>query len=700
MCKPRCIFLAFVLLTATSEAVHGNTIASSQPTTAPSTQGAFGSDSDFSSTDPFTITPPSKGNATANDSPELLLFTDMPVVVAAAMRPQSQQEAAASVSVVTANDIQLFNYRSLADVLHGQRSFYLGTDGLNWFAGVRGFQRPGEWNARILVLEDGRPDNEFLYGQSHIDPDFDLPMEALKQVEVIRGPGSALYGTNAVFGVINEVTKDGADVNGAEMKLEGGSLGTIHGNILYGEKFDNGWDVIGDFSAFSSQGDPDIIYDGVTDAAHNDGHIVDSNYEGAFSGFAKAKKGDITLEFNSADREKDNDAATYLTSWFNPGDMYERRTNASIRLDHDFNDDQSLHAMLYYGHYHYQQDFPNDASPPTPAYTYYSSGVDDWIGEQIHYDWQMSKSFHLLTGVDGVQTIDALQHDESSLVGPVLRIPASYNSWALFAQGELKANPWLTLTGGVRLDHIQRIGATVSPRFAAVITPTKKDTIKALYGRAFRDPNLYELLYTSPPPAGEVGNPALNPEIVDTFELVWERQYANNWQSSLNGYLWKMSHSMYEFEYPDGSVQTRNGDTTWAHGVEAEIDKRLPGNGSFRLYASYSRAEEDGAGLTHSPNWIVGSSTAVTICKNTYLSVEPQIVAPMKSDLMVYTHPTFITNIVLTNRDSIKGWTFQTGVYNLFANYARLPRDGAFDQYESTVDYPATEFLVSATRKF
>ena len=72
------------------------------------------------------------------DAPELMLFNEMPVIVAAGKRAQTQREAAASVSVVTADDIDLFGYRSLAEVLRGQRSFFLHTDGLNWFDGVRG----------------------------------------------------------------------------------------------------------------------------------------------------------------------------------------------------------------------------------------------------------------------------------------------------------------------------------------------------------------------------------------------------------------------------------------------------------------------------------------------------------------------------------------------------------------------------------
>src|SRR5205807_9338744 len=143
----------------------------------------------------------------AQDAPELLLFNDLPVIVAAGKRRQTQREAAASVSVVTDDEIDLFGYRNLAEVLRNQRGFYLHTDGLNWFLGVRGFLRPNEWNARVLVTVDGRPTRDTIFEQTHVDQDFVVPIEAVKRVEIVRGPGSALYGGNAVFGVVNVVTK-------------------------------------------------------------------------------------------------------------------------------------------------------------------------------------------------------------------------------------------------------------------------------------------------------------------------------------------------------------------------------------------------------------------------------------------------------------------------------------------------------------
>ncbi len=637
----------------------------------------------------------------SDDGSELMLFKDIPVVVAAGMREQTVHQAAASVTVVDANDIQLFNYRSLADVLRGQRSFYLYNNGLNTFAGVRGFQRPGDSNARILVLEDGRPTNELIYGQSHLDPNFVVPMEAVKRVEVIRGPGSSLYGTNAMFGVVNVVTKDGSDVNGIVTKIEGGTSETAHANVLYGEKFKNGVDVLADVGGFSTRGDRDIRYDGVNDPAHNEGHIRYGDDQSAVSGFAKIKYGDLTLQADSAVRRTDDSTATYLTSFFNPGNLEERRTNVTLRLDHQISETQDIHAMLYYGRFDFRLKSPYDTTQATEPFTYYSNADDDWVGQQVHYGWQMTKAFHLLVGGDATESIHTRQYDDDTIDGSVLNVPASYSAFGVFAEGEERLTPWLSVTVGGRFDQVQRVGSNVSPRVAAIFTPTKEDTIKLLYGSAFRSPTLSDLLYQTPPPSGVDANPHLKPEKIDTYEVAWERQFHSGWQTSLDGYLWKMEDAIDTGLLGDGSSQQQNLGTLWAHGLEAEIGRKWEDGTSMRFYATYSHATNDGATLTHSPTWITGASIAVPVIgKDTFLAIEPQIVGQMKNNLGQYTDPTFITNVVFTSRDFYKGWTFQAGIYNLFGNYAHLPRENADNQVETTLNYPNPEFMISFSYKF
>ncbi len=270
-------------------------------------------------------------------------------------------------------------------------------------------------------------------------------------------------------------------------------------------------------------------------------------------------------------RVKGNRSATYLASFDDPGTMHEQRGNITLKYDHEIQAGQSIHAMAYYGHYGYQQDYLN-AVPPVPAYQYYTTANDDWLGEEVHYDWQVSKPLHVLVGADGKQSLFAHQRDYDTLHGQVLNIPASVNYWGVFTEGQYELTDWLSLTGGVRLDGVQRIGTAVSPRFAAVITPNKEDTFKILYGRAFRTPNLYELLYSDP--GSSTPNPYLRPEVVNTYEFVWERQFQQGWRTSIGGYVWKMSNAMENFIMSDGSLQTRNGPSLWAHGIEAEANRR------------------------------------------------------------------------------------------------------------------------------
>jgi outer membrane receptor for ferrienterochelin and colicins len=657
---------------------------------------AWPSDSDFSEP---SIAGLGAAKPLSDEAPELLLYNDMPIVVAAGKREQTQREAPASVSVVTADDIELFGYRSLADVLRAQRGFYLSTDGLNWFAGVRGFLLPDEWNARLLVLVDGRPTREIIYNQTHLDEDFVVPMEAIKQIEIVRGPGSALYGADAVFAVINVVTKDGADVNGAQVKLSGGTQATGRIDALIGFKTESDWDLLGNLSGYTSQGDDHIHFDGINDADHNFGNIVDSDYEGVYSGFFKAKKGEFTATVDFESRQKDNSDATYLPSWYDPGSMHEDRGNFTLKFDHEVTQGQTLHVMAYYGQYSYNQHWQVDNGVGGPLQFYTTTASDKWFGEEINYDWQVNKRLHLLAGVESTQAITAHQEDYETGDGIVLDTNQSYSDYGIFAEAEEKLTPWLDLTAGGRLDQVQRIGQSISPRFAAVITPDSKDTFKAMYGRSFDRPNLYELFYSSP--GSNTPNPNLQSEICDTYELEWERENKEGWRTILDAYVWRLSDAIDNVQLPDGSEQSQNVGTDWAHGLEGEVDKKWDTGATLRVYGSVSSAQRNSDDLTHSPVWSAGTSLAIPIFnRRTFLSVEPVFVGSQFSDSGQKTQPTYITNVFVTSKEFVRNVDLQFGFYNLFANYARLPRGNQFDQYEQTIPYPSPEFLASVTYRF
>ena len=157
---------------------------------------------------------------------ESILFQDIPSVYSASKFEQKTSEAPSSVSIVTAADIQHYGYRTLADILRSVRGFYTTYDRNYTYAGVRGFGRPGDYNTRVLLLVDGHRINDDIFSQAFIGTESIVEVDLIDRVEIIRGPGSSLYGTGAFFGVINVITKRGRDVGGTELSAAAGSQET------------------------------------------------------------------------------------------------------------------------------------------------------------------------------------------------------------------------------------------------------------------------------------------------------------------------------------------------------------------------------------------------------------------------------------------------------------------------------------------
>jgi len=373
------------------------------------------------------------------------------------------------------------------------------------------------------------------------------------------------------------------------------------------------------------------------------------------------------------------------------------RTNASLRVDHEVAEGQTLHALAYYSYYSYHQQWTVDGS--NPPYHYTSDAWDDWLGGECDYNWQITRCWSLLAGAEGRQALNAVQHDYDDLGDLLVNQRSSFSSWGVFGDAEYQVAQGLSLTAGGRLDYIQRVGLTASPRLAAVATPTKEDTFKALYGRAFRAPTLFEMFYFMPD--ANTPNPTLRPEVVDNFELIWERRFQNGWQTTVDGYFSKTSNAIQSIALADGSLQAQNVGIVWAHGIEGEVARRWESGAQVRVYGSLGQTQEGGDRLTCSPDRIIGGSFAIPLInKRTFLAIEPQIVGGQKSDLGQYTYPTYLTNIVLTSRRIIGGLDVQAGVYNLFAWDARQPHDSVFNNLQPTLDYPGVMGLVTLTYHF
>src|SRR3989454_5505517 len=152
-----------------------------------------------------------------NPGEEMILFQDLPSVFGASKYEQKPSEAPASISIITADEIQRYGYRTLSEILRSVRGLFTTYDRNYSYIGARGFDRPGDYDTRILLLLDGHRINDNVYDQASIGTESIVDVNAIERVEVIRGPSSSLYGTNAFLAVVNVITKSGRELKGGEI---------------------------------------------------------------------------------------------------------------------------------------------------------------------------------------------------------------------------------------------------------------------------------------------------------------------------------------------------------------------------------------------------------------------------------------------------------------------------------------------------
>jgi outer membrane receptor protein involved in Fe transport len=175
-------------------------------------------------------------------------------VIAASSYEQVAAEAPSAVSVITADEIRTRGYRTIAAALASLPGLYV-TDDLSYsYLGSRGFNRIGDYNSRFLLSVNGLRTNDALYDMAYIGTEFPLDMALIERIEFAPGPGSSIYGSNAMLGVINIVTRTGADLSGLRVASAVGSDGLRELATSFGRRYDSGLEMLASISGLRNEG--------------------------------------------------------------------------------------------------------------------------------------------------------------------------------------------------------------------------------------------------------------------------------------------------------------------------------------------------------------------------------------------------------------------------------------------------------------
>src|SRR6185295_9539486 len=121
-----------------------------------------------------------------NPGEEMILFQDLPSVFGASKYEQKPSEAPASVSIITSEEIRKFGYRTLSEILRSVRGFFTTYDRNYSYIGARGFDRPGDYDTRVLLLLDGHRTNDNIYDQASIGTEALVDVDAIDRIEIIQ----------------------------------------------------------------------------------------------------------------------------------------------------------------------------------------------------------------------------------------------------------------------------------------------------------------------------------------------------------------------------------------------------------------------------------------------------------------------------------------------------------------------------------
>ncbi|MFA7060337.1 MAG: TonB-dependent receptor [Pedobacter sp.] len=620
-----------------------------------------------------------QNNQTENK--DLLMFFEEQDLVTATKHPTSLRKAPAIATIITADEIRNMGARNLLDVLKMVPGLGISTNEFGvMMVEVRGIR--SRINEKILFMIDGHSLNKSIYGSSLYPYAEMFPMENIRQVEVVRGPGSALYGNSAFVATINIITRNAEEINGLEVKAGGGSFDSYKENLVVGKAIGDKLTVSGSLDhnqtngprlkveadTLNASGTPDMK------GKQTDIFLKIGYGDLSFRGHYLTKRQGMYIGMASA---LTDDSSNILI------DNYWGELAYGLRLAEGL----SVNMKLYYDHFEqdpnvkfYPNNYVNDTGVVFPDGMIGKPLVKDrTIGGELQVDWDVFEGNHLVAGLsfEELQQYDVRQlanYDPKTYAPyPSIQEVANWNKdatrqiFATYLQDEWQLLEQVNLTTGLRYDHYSDFGDTINPRIGLVWSFLENTDLKLLYGQAFRAPNFQEL-YNSNNQA-VVGNPKLKPERITTYEagLAWR---LNRFFAANLNYFYSMIDDQIDVNTATTTAVANIGKTE-IQGVEMGLNGAYGPDLYWKLNYAYQYARDANTGqrLPYVPSHRASGSINYAPAKYVNLHSDvlwtgprPRDKGDSRSEMPAYA----TVDLAVTLKNFFKTLEIQATVRNLF----------------------------------
>ena len=637
---------------------------------------------------------------------ELLWFGDDQLISIATRHGTPSSKAPAIITVITDTEIKNLGYRTFSEILRTVPGFEIlkwGDYG-NSFPAVRGLAGSN----KIRVMLDGHFVNSPLTGGAftHFD---DFPLENIKKIEIIRGPGSALYGENAFSAVINIITKEAHEVRGVHVSSGYGSYGTYDENVVFGADKHGPVAVSGMAHYRQTKGFDGIVKSDsqsmidkavapykIPAASVAPGRVEDWRQEYVLDLKMVYENFYVRGFYLNKDKGPFIGAQYALNDETRLGDNY---VFGEVGYKKTFDDNLTIKPRAYYDQFDsslYIEALPEGVTLPVDVnkdgkpdifYSYPNGMIGDGrvtekiAGAEIPIDYELFDGNLLTLGFE-YRLINQTNVSYLSNFHPVTLAPlnglqdfsdtypfiedATRRIGSVYLQDTWNLTDDLNLTLGVRHDQYSDFGGTTNPRAGITWEFINNASLKLLYGEAFRPPSFTEM-FTANQPAIQ-GNKDLSPETIRSYEVGLSYKFNQYVTSSVN-YFNNTIDDLIVLRTAQNTSRFENAGKAYVQGFETETKVNIMKESYLFMNYTFQNAEDDnGDNMPYIAQHKGNCGVNVHYWKymntnvNTFISgTRSRDVADTRDDMPAYA----LLNLSVIGKEFFKTMEIQGTVFNL-----------------------------------